>query len=61
LRIGLTLIVLVLDVIALVSIFGARGRGRRLVWTLAVLLLPIIGALGWLLRGRQSSRVAEPV
>lgn len=59
-RVALTLIVLVLDVIAIVSILGAPvPRGRRLGWTVAVVLLPLVGALGWLLRGRRTSRMAE--
>lgn len=59
-RAGLTLIVLVLNVIAIVSILGTRtGRGRRLGWTAAVVLLPLVGALGWLMSGRRTTRLAE--
>ena len=58
-RAGLTLIVLVLNVIAIVSILGSRaGRGRRLGWTVAVVLLPVAGALGWLMVGRRRKRLA---
>lgn len=50
----LALLVLVLDVIALVSVFGAPLRpGRRIAWTAAVVLLPPVGALLWLLRSRR--------
>jgi hypothetical protein len=58
-RAALTLIVLVLNVIAIVSILGSRtGRGRRLGWTVAVVLLPLVGALGWLIVGRDERKLA---
>lgn len=40
----LGLIILVLDIIAIVSIIGAgKSIGWKLLWTLIVLLLPVIG------------------
>ena len=60
-RVALTLIVLVLNVTVIVSILGAHtSRGRRLGWIAAVVLLPLVGALGWLLLGRRTSRLARP-
>ena len=56
-RAGLALIVLILNVIAIVSILGTRrGASHRLAWVAAVVLLPFIGALGWLTHGRARSR-----
>ena len=56
-RAGLALIVLVLNVFAIVSILGSRrGAGRRFAWIAAVVLLPLVGALGWLTLGRAHSR-----
>ena len=56
-RAGLALIILVLNVLAIVSILGTRrGASRRLAWVAAVVLLPLIGALGWLTLGRARSR-----
>jgi hypothetical protein len=56
-RFGLTVTVLVLNVLALVSIMGTRqGAGRKLAWTAAVVLLPLAGAAGWFaagIRGRH--------
>jgi hypothetical protein len=56
-RLGLTLIVLVINVVALTSIFGTRrGATRRLAWTAAVVLLPLVGAAGWFMVGRRTAR-----
>jgi hypothetical protein len=56
-RAGLALIVLVLNVFAIVSILGARrGAGGRTAWLMAVVLLPVAGALGWFATGRSRSR-----
>jgi hypothetical protein len=56
----LALLVLILDVVAIVSILGARRTARRrLVWTVAVVLLPGVGALGWLLVGRTRTPTME--
>jgi hypothetical protein len=57
-RAGLTLVVLILNVFAIVSILGARrGAGGRLAWLAAVVLLPLAGALGWFAVGRARSRL----
>ncbi len=41
--------VLVLDLVALLSIFERRLRpARTLLWTAFVVAVPVIGALGWL-------------
>lgn len=51
----LGLIVLILDIIALVSILGGRGSvGYKLLWTLIVLLLPVIGMILYFLIGKKS-------
>jgi hypothetical protein len=56
-RAGLALIVLVLNVLAIVSILGARrGADGRLGWLAAVVLLPLAGALAWFASGRARSR-----
>jgi hypothetical protein len=58
-RAGLALIVLILNIIAIVSILGTRrGAGSKLTWVTAVVLLPLVGALGWLALGRARSRGA---
>lgn len=48
---GAILLVLVLVITALVSIFRASGGSRdlRMLWAIAVVLLPAIGAICWFL------------
>ncbi|MEL6450010.1 MAG: PLDc N-terminal domain-containing protein [Pseudomonadota bacterium] len=50
-------IVLVLNIWAIVSIIGsAASTGSKVLWTLLVLVLPIIGFVIWLLAGPRSSK-----
>ena len=47
------LIVLVLDIIALVSILGGpKDVAGKLIWTLVVLFLPVIGMILYFLIGK---------
>ena len=51
------LIVLVLDVWALVSIVGSHNStGSKVLWSLLVILLPIIGFLIWLVAGPRAAQ-----
>lgn len=52
------LILLVLDVWAIVSIVSSdASTGRKVLWTLLVLILPLLGFIAWLLAGpRAASR-----
>jgi hypothetical protein len=55
-RAGLALIVLILNVVAIASILATRrGTGRRIGWAAAVVLLPLIGAIGWFAVGRGAA------
>jgi hypothetical protein len=50
------LIVLVLDIWALVNIIGsAASTGAKVLWSLLVILLPIIGFIIWLIAGPRSA------
>lgn len=42
-------------VLALYSIWRSRAHGRKtkLIWTVIVLVLPFLGALGWAVLGRE--------
>ena len=52
----LGLIVLVLDIIAIVSILGGRASvEHKLLWTVVVLLLPVIGMILYFLMGRSAA------
>ncbi|MCA0919020.1 PLDc N-terminal domain-containing protein [Pseudooceanicola nanhaiensis] len=49
------LIILALDIWAIVSIIGsATSTGKKVLWVLLVLILPIVGFLIWLLAGPRS-------
>lgn len=54
------LIILILDLWAIVSIIGSRSStGKKVLWCLAVILLPILGFIAWLIFGpRAESREA---
>ena len=50
------LIVLALDLWAIVSVVGSKAStGAKVVWVLAILLLPILGFLAWLLFGPRAA------
>lgn len=47
------LIILILDIIAIVSILsGGKSVGGKLLWTLLVVLLPVIGMILYFIIGR---------
>lgn len=48
----LGLIVLILDIWAIVKIFqSGASTGAKVLWTLLIILLPIVGLIIWLLLG----------
>lgn len=50
-------ILLVLDVWAIVSILSSSAStGNKVLWTLLVILLPLLGFIIWLLAGPRSAR-----
>ncbi len=53
----LGLIILVADVWAIVNIFqSSASMGAKVLWTVLILLLPIIGVIIWFLAGPRTSR-----
>ncbi len=51
------LILLALDIWALVSVLGSReGTGTKVIWTLVILFLPLVGFIAWLIFGPRASR-----
>jgi len=59
------LIILVLDALALVQVWRDRRRSDlvKALWTVAIVLLPVIGVLGWAvnwLLGRAADRLNRP-
>jgi len=54
-RFALTLLVLALDCWAIVSILGSRSAAKsKIGWTVAVVALPLAGALAWRRAGRKA-------
>ncbi|MEL6360979.1 MAG: PLD nuclease N-terminal domain-containing protein [Pseudomonadota bacterium] len=50
------LIILVLDIWAIVSIIGSSAStGKKVIWTLLVLVLPILGFVIWFFAGPRSA------
>jgi hypothetical protein len=51
------LILLVADVYAIVNILqSGKGTGDKVIWTVVVLLLPLLGFILWLLFGPRTGR-----
>lgn len=51
------LIVLALSIWAIVSIIGSKaGTGAKVLWTLFVLVLPVLGFIVWLFFGPRAAR-----
>jgi hypothetical protein len=51
------LLILALDIWAIVSIIGsAASTGKKVLWVLLVLILPILGFIIWLIAGPRSSK-----
>ncbi len=54
------LIVLVLDIWALVNIIGSSAStGKKVLWSLLVIVLPIIGFIIWLIAGPRSAAASK--
>ena len=50
-------IILLLDICAIVSILSSgASTGSKVLWTLLVLILPVLGFIIWLIAGPKSSR-----
>ncbi len=50
------LIILALDIWTIINIVGSSAStGRKVLWSLLVLVLPVVGLIIWLLMGPRSS------
>ncbi len=50
-------IILVLNIWAIVSVIGSTAStGKKVIWVLLILILPVIGFIAWLLLGPRSGR-----
>lgn len=51
------LLVLIADIWAIVSVIGSdRSTGKKVLWIILVLLLPLLGWLIWLVAGPRARR-----
>ena len=49
------LILLALDIWALVSVIGSNAStGKKVIWVLVILFLPLVGFIAWLLFGPRA-------
>ncbi len=49
------LILLALDIWALVSVIGSsESTGKKVIWVLAILFLPLVGFIAWLIFGPRA-------
>ena len=52
------LIILALDIWAIISIFGSTAStGKKVLWILLVVVLPLAGFIIWLIAGPRASKV----
>jgi len=51
----LGLIILILDIYAVMKVFGSgASTGVKIIWTLLIVFLPIIGLVAWFFAGPKS-------
>ena len=52
------LLVLILDIVALIDLLGGSGSAQhKLLWTLLILILPLLGPILYFLIGRKGSAI----
>lgn len=50
------LLVLILDILSMASVlFGQGSLGHKLLWTLVIFILPVVGLILYLLLGRNAA------
>jgi len=50
-------ILLALDIWALISVIGSNETtGKKVIWVVAILFLPLVGFIAWLIFGPRPSR-----
>lgn len=53
----LALVVLVLDVAAIIHVWRSRiETGRKIIWSLVIVLLPVVGLVMWFVAGASHAR-----
>tara|TARA_R110002049_G_scaffold160215_6_gene325294 strand:- start:1330 stop:1515 length:186 start_codon:yes stop_codon:yes gene_type:complete len=55
----LGLLVLIADIYAIVQVFSSRASGMaKVLWTLGIIIFPVVGFIVWLIAGPRSSSVS---
>jgi hypothetical protein len=53
------LLILIADIWALVNVIGSRSTtGAKVMWTILILLLPLVGFIIWLVAGPRAAKTA---
>ncbi|HAY47649.1 MULTISPECIES: PLD nuclease N-terminal domain-containing protein [Thalassospira] len=53
------LLVLIADVWAIINVMGSgASTGSKVIWTVLILVLPVLGLIIWLFAGPRSGRVS---
>ncbi|OSQ32812.1 PLD nuclease N-terminal domain-containing protein [Thalassospira sp. MCCC 1A03138] len=54
----LGLIILIADIWAIINVMGSgASTGSKIIWTILILVLPVLGLIIWLFAGPRSGRV----
>ncbi|MDW4498449.1 PLD nuclease N-terminal domain-containing protein [Sulfitobacter sp. D35] len=55
----LGLIILIADIYAIIQVLGSNASTlAKVIWTIAIIALPVLGLLIWLIAGPRSSRAS---
>ncbi|XDA98688.1 PLDc N-terminal domain-containing protein [Sulfitobacter sp. LCG007] len=53
------LIILIADIYAIIQVLGSSASTlAKIIWTIAIIALPVLGLLIWLIAGPRSSRAS---
>jgi len=54
----LALVVLVVDIVAIIQVWRSRiEAGRKIIWSLVIVLVPVVGLIMWLMAAGRHARV----
>lgn len=54
----LALVVLVVDIVAIIQVWRSRiEAGRKIIWSLVIVLVPVVGLIMWLMASGRYARV----
>jgi hypothetical protein len=57
----LAIVILVIDIVAIMSVTSSRKTpGAKSLWIAAIVILPVLGAVAWVLGGQSSRYRSKP-